>query len=261
MSKSKSSIRIVPFRGEVGIQKPAPGTTVPVRSSGGSGFICAEGGAPGSGLNAVFGKVVSGSPGSAPPAGAMQGCVVQNYGSVNWVFYGANEIPGVQCSGSAPFPQNTLAIWSLNTAGSYCLESVTFNGSCSDHTECAVPPVLSTMMQKRRNWPERLLAAVRDTTGDYKQLPKTLEFCWDPMRQWWLAEDPNPDRGPYLLFYSQYGPTSGYLLSNPSLHPALVSPEANSRYFPLCLEFDLAGCGQVGRRGGFKLTVVDPESR
>lgn len=244
--------------GPLGIIKPSSGS-IPVS---GQHYICAEGSYPGSNLSRIFGKIVdvAHEPGSTPEWPCTEGAVIDFYGS-NWWFHGDQLISGANCSGQAPLPGNKLALWGSLTDGSYVQDAVVFSGSCAGSTQCDQTPGQPQTVPATEDWPERLVAVVSQKRGDFEDMSDELEFRWDAARQRWVAYDPSPDRGHYTLYLSQCGPASGYLLANPVLHPALVSPTPESHYSPLHLIFDIAGTNRLGTRGGCTLTIVDPNAR
>lgn len=252
----------------VGISIPTGAENPPtgVRATNGSGFICAEGFAsePGnSDLLAVFGKIYhSGAPGPIPPGGATPGSVGAGWHNVNWTFHGNNEIPDARCSGASPYPKNLLAVWALFANGSYLLETTDFKGSCGAATDCNTTPFVQGVLHPRQTIPVILVALVENKTGDYADLPATLDFFWDPVRQWWTCHDLGPARDPLVLYVAKHGPGSGYLLAHSSSMPALMSPDSRqSSFAPVELVFEIVGRGdRLGTHGSFTLTIPIPES-
>jgi hypothetical protein len=246
--------------GALGIIRPNAGT-IPVKDQH---YICADGSYPGSDLSRIFGRVgdANYNPGPTPEPPYTEGTVIDSYGS-NWWFHGDQLISGAICSGQPPYPVNKLVVWgSLSgNSGSYVREILQFSGSCAGSTQCDPSPEPQQVLPVSEHWPVRLIAAVSDKHGDFEDMADELEFHWDAARQRWLAFDSTPERGRYTLYLSQCGPASGYLLANPLLHPALVSPAPKSHYSPLHLIFEIAGADRIGIRGGCTLTIVVPNSR
>jgi hypothetical protein len=125
------------------VDLPVSDSNAKVRSDAGTNYICAAGNATIGGVicSGVWAKVYTGTLSLSdlpdiPPADAKQ---TTPDAKGNWQYAGSNsaELPGANCSGSSPYPANTLGVWYQTPAmGGYTKDYVHFYGLCSTQTDC-----------------------------------------------------------------------------------------------------------------------------